>query len=676
MLFGGQPSWFNYLLPNTKFNYAREVGDGLGSSVIMGPVLWIARTFPEAPLALELDKELIQDHEMLDLIRKPNPYYSGHVMAMATITSFSMQGNAYWLKLRNNQGKVIQLWYTPHWMLKAKWPDTGTEFISHYEYTPKPGTKIRIEIEDVVHFRYGLDPRNIRLGLSPLGSLMREVFTDDEAANFTASLLKNMGVPGIVIGPGTDDGTIDPKDKRAIKRFWRKMFSGDNRGEPMIMSGKTDVHAFGFSPQEMDLSRLREIPEERVTAILGIPAAVVGFGTGLQQTKVGATMSEMREMAYESCIIPMQRLTSATIENDLLPDFEGEGSKYRVTYDLSNVRVLQEDQNKKAVRMNTMVGGGWTLVSEARKEMGLEVGSEHEIYLRPFNLIVVPAGVSPEEQTPIVTDDNGNGKTKNKVFLPMIGTKDNSELIGQQLLLQFHQDWLHLSKVFADELESVFNSLGQAASDAFRKIMEDRGIESFSLDGVEKKEITEEEIVAGLVVAAIVTDVLDYTTQYIRVTKQTYKTINSITGLGIEITEVAQLRILAAAGTRKGLIDLSIQSKKAVFQSLQESLLLGEDVSTAAGRISNHVARGRYLTSETRAMVIARTETKFAQNMSGLEAYNEGGVTQVRVSDGRLTSSDDFCIERDGDILTLEEAQTLDEHPNGTLSFIPIVQET
>ena len=78
MVFGGYSEYWGFKLPNTKYNYAKEVGDFLGSSVVMAPILWITRTFPEAPLALELEKELIHDHDMLELIQKPNAFYSGH----------------------------------------------------------------------------------------------------------------------------------------------------------------------------------------------------------------------------------------------------------------------------------------------------------------------------------------------------------------------------------------------------------------------------------------------------------------------------------------------------------------------------------------------------------------------------------------------------------------------
>ena len=39
-------------IPNTRINYAGRVGDGLASSVVMSPIKFVQRTFPEAFLEL------------------------------------------------------------------------------------------------------------------------------------------------------------------------------------------------------------------------------------------------------------------------------------------------------------------------------------------------------------------------------------------------------------------------------------------------------------------------------------------------------------------------------------------------------------------------------------------------------------------------------------------------
>jgi HK97 family phage portal protein len=408
IVFRRYATYWGFGIPRTTFDYASEVGDGTGSSTVMAPLLWIARTFPEAPPVLfrKLDdgqEEVVRDHPVLRLLQRPNPFYSGHILWMATLTDWNVDGNAYWLKLRNRTGAVQQLWWTPHWLICPK-GDEHT-FITHYEYRPG-GETIDIRPEDVVHFRFGLDSDDPRRGFSPLKSVIREVFTDDEAANFTASLLRNMGVPGLVVSP-EGDSQPSPDDVTAVKAYLRGAFTGDNRGEPIVMSGPTKIAQFGFSPEQLLLRELRRIPEERTCAVLGVPAIVAGMGAGLERSTF-TNMGEAREMAYESNIIPSQRLLGADVHFQLVSEFVSDEELWgwRFGFDLSQVRVLQEDLYRQAQRLDVGVRGGWVRRSEARRAMGLPVLDIDEVYLMQMNL-----GQVPVDGGPAMLLSEANGKT-------------------------------------------------------------------------------------------------------------------------------------------------------------------------------------------------------------------------------------------------------------------------
>lgn len=369
------------LLPNTKHDYAGAVGDGLGSSVIIAPVLWMARTFPEAPLAMyrvrpEANERVLQ-HDLLTRLSRPNPFYSGHTLWMATVTSYAIDGNAYWGKVRDARGAVQELWYIPHWLIKPAINEGSTAFIDYYEYRVG-GQTLKLDPSDVVHFRFGLDPRNPRRGMSPLQSVLREVFTDDEAANFTGSLLRNLGVPGLLISPA-EGSSVNVADLREAKVDLERKFGGDNRGKPIVLSGPTKLEQFGFSPQQLDLKALRRIPEERVTAVLGIPAVVAGLGAGLDRSTF-ANMAEAREAAVESNIIPTQRLMAADIMAQLLPDFEPQPEQWLLEFDTSKIRALQQDENALAERWATLYQAAIVTRGEARAAMGLTATDADNVY--------------------------------------------------------------------------------------------------------------------------------------------------------------------------------------------------------------------------------------------------------------------------------------------------------
>lgn len=400
-------------LPRSSFNFQREVGDGTGSSTVMAPLLWVARTFPEAPPALwhqieERQEEQLLDHPMLRLLARPNPFFTGPVMWMATTIDWLVDGNTYWLKLRDRAGTVRQLWWTPSWLVEPK-GDEAT-LVTHYEYRPN-FEAVEISPDDVVHFRFGIDGDDPRRGRAPLKSVLREVFTDDEAAGFTASLLRNMGVPGLLVAP--DQGAAPPTDEdvAALKGYLTHAFAGDKRGEPLVMSAPTKISQFGFSPEQLLLRELRRIPEERVTAVLGVPAIVAGLGAGLDRSTF-TNMGEAREAAYESGIIPMQRILAEEIRWQLLGEFEADPFQWRFGFDLAKVRVLQEDLYRQAQRHDLAIRGGWEMVSEGRRALGLEVDEERDrVFLRPLNVAQVPGdGGEPTPLAPSrIANGNGNG---------------------------------------------------------------------------------------------------------------------------------------------------------------------------------------------------------------------------------------------------------------------------
>lgn len=73
-----------------------------------------------------------------------------------------------------------------------------------------------------------------------------------------------------------------------------------------------------------------------------------------------------------------------------------------------------------------------------------------------------------------------------------------------------------------------------------------------------------------------------------------------------------------------------------------------------------------------RSELIARTETMDAYNAAALGSYDEFGVTEVEASDG---DEDDECASRDGQTFSIDDADGIEDHPNGTLDWIPVVPD-
>lgn len=397
--------------PGSDLNYGKEVKNGMHSSVVTSALCWMMRTFPEAPVVVQRLKEekweVQPQHDMALLLEQPNKYYSGIVLWQATIMDFCF-GEAFWLKIRNGKKELVELWWVPRALITPV-ADPETGWLHHYDYKPGTTKPWELKIDDVVHFRFGFDPNNILRGFSPLAAVMREVYTDDQAANFTAAILKNLGVIGIIIAPEVGAGTLKEDAVNKLKDDFQAKFTGDKRGSAMVVSGAMKAQVLQYNLSGFDVSPVRDIAEERVTAALGIPAAVIGFGTGLQQTKVGATMREMIKLAWQGGIEPNQRSMASELKRSVLPEFQSNTRLYRALFDNSQVEALTETPKEKTDRVGVLVDKNIIKITQAQRELGYPVDASQDKYAREFTVVPKPTpAVPPADPTPAPGDpDNG-----------------------------------------------------------------------------------------------------------------------------------------------------------------------------------------------------------------------------------------------------------------------------
>lgn len=701
------------LLPRTNFDYQSEVAPMLNSAVT-ACVHWYMRTFPEAPIVVQQDidgvKENLASHPVTELMRLPNQYYSGSTLLMGVIADYLVTGNGYILKVKTEGGELQELWYTPSSLIKPRSPKHDPKvFISHYEYRPL-GQTIRIEREDVIHLRWGINPNNVREGLSPLRAVLREIFTDDEAANYSASLLRNMGVAGLFIVP-RENANMSRDTAEVMKAKFKERFTGDRRGEPFVSNMPLDIKNISFSPSEMNLRDVRTIPEERVCAVLGIPAIVAGLGAGLSRSTF-SNMAEAREMAYENGIIPLQRLIATDLTTQLLQEFDP-NPNLQITFNNLDIRILQEDRTSEANRAAALFAGGVITRAEARVMTGFRSEDIDDIFRAPTNINEVergeraPAAQQGGQQGMIMAADNLTTNEKGRLDPNRIESKEK-ETTRREFIEALEKDELLLSSIFANNLQKEFDQVAKEIAEQYLKHIEVQPEVVASVNGnspahqstIERKDqliILEDigELVAtvlsgsGAVEASSKRLELLYINHYKRVATRTFEHVGKRVGVSLVFNEQDAIgqSVLATGGRRKGLVDFTAQAKRAMFETIRQGREDGQNPRQIARSIRKKVPVGRFTrmaeergvdaAKTYRSNMIARTETHNAQRVSTVSGYEASEVVEtVRAIDAKYGDTDDICMERNGQEFTLEEArvETELEHPNGTLDWEPIIR--
>ena len=657
---------FKWPLDAVRWRRSRH---GTDASVVMAPVLTLARAIPEAPITVVEKGEQGQEdqhalHDLARLVRRPNPYTSDVNLWLATVLDFLLDGNAYWIKVRDDLGAVVELWWAPHWLVQPRRIPGSGSFVDEYMYSPESGTNVRLHPDDVIHFRYGFDSADTTRGMSPLRSVIQEIAGDQDASNMTAALMSNMGIPGMIVSPDTDQ-PIDSDDADATKAYLEDNFTGSNRGRPLVLKGKTRVHTLGWSPHDMNLRELRRVPEERICAVLGVPAIIAGLGAGLDR----ATYSNYREARvalYTQAVFTFHRLFAAELGAQLLPEMEPDPERFEVKFDTSGIRELQEDEENKAQKWSTLVQAGIAQRGEARAAFGLEALDSDRVYLQAISVVERPAGAPPIEP------GTEQRQRHRKV----------SRAQGEGLVRSLETARLRMADLMADELQAAFETWGDEVTEAFRQMSPDLNSSNGDGETKDRDEGIVDRVMQAVAVERFRSTSLRPTMErgYQRTAQTTVETINTVLDLGIRLPDPVMRQVIELGGTRAGLVDIDTETRRALFAALRDARAEGLGPPDAARRIRRYVPAGQfvYAGSRYRSELIARTETKYAQNRSSLEAYQQSdAIVGLRAYDNRIGHDDDDCIERDGRILDFSEAEAEMEmeHPNGTLSFAPVTRD-
>lgn len=134
-------------------------------------------------------------------------------------------------------------------------------------------------------------------------------------------------------------------------------------------------------------------------------------------------------------------------------------------------------------------------------------------------------------------------------------------------------------------------------------------------------------------------------------------------------------RKMAEGGAlRTGLIDMDAGTEAALYKVLEAGRELHLSINQLGRLIEHFVPAGRFVHAGPgyRSRLIARTETLEASRQGSLLVYAESPVVEKVIAfDG--VEHDEQCIERNGEIFTIEEAMTesSNTHPSCVLAWAP-----
>ena len=390
-------------LPNSTKDWSLICGDLMLNSIVAISMDYFIRAFAEArPMVYRLipgsDSEYEKDpsHPILALLANPQPNLAPSRFWSNVITDYKIYGNAYIRKLRSStNGPVIGLQFLPSQQVQPV--GNNTEPIVAYNYVVD-GNPYAIKPNDIIHIAYSRDPEDYRLGRSPLMSCLREVATDNVASSTAYGLMKNSGMPSLMVGPDASDQTVDVSDDdlRTLKKRLQDSFTGENNGSIAVMSGPFKMEKVSFSPADMALDSVRHTPEERITSALGLNCLVLNLSAGLQNSTY-SNLQEATQSAWNNGVIPLLRVFAESITQNLLDEYPESIYGDYFDWDLTEISALKEDDYQEAKKAELLFKAGIIDRAEAKRMVGYEHNPTDEQIYHPDSTPLFIATQNPNK---------------------------------------------------------------------------------------------------------------------------------------------------------------------------------------------------------------------------------------------------------------------------------------
>ncbi len=651
------------------------------SSAVSACVRALAMSFPEPDLQVltettEGDEVPQPKHPLRKLLKKPNPDMGEAEFKAFAVTYAAIGGNCYIWKERNASGKVVALWPFHDGQMEPVPGQTTLEgMVKEYKYDPGDGRKIIIPKNDIIQWKWMIDPEQPWRGIGAVALAARDTDSDTESSRYVYSLLKNDAIPRVVITL-TEGEELTPEASTRLRASWHERYGGENRSEIAFLEAGMKVEKLGMNLTELAYETLKNIPESRICAAFGVPPVIAGLYVGLKRSDYGD--GQARRSFTETTLAALWRSYESEMENGLAPEFDADVS---LKFDVNSVRALQENISELWTRIDRAVLNGYLKRSEARQALGYDVEDYDEVYRE----VMSAQWVKPEDSQEIqdaanqasiaasttlaengATSSQPNNQENNQ---DGAGNEEEqaSRAIAETKMLVYGRTMQRIRKTvavpMAEDLDEYFQKLADRIVSRAAKVWTgETKVLPQPEDLLTPKDDSELERIIKRWYAAIA--------------ELSWETINLSLGVTVafDLSDPSVSAALSKAGNNVTMISRTTR------EALREALVYGNE----NGWSVQQLVRGdenqpgiRQIVEETyknRAKTIARTELGNAQNSVAVDRFGGAGVAEVRVLDNGADDDDEPCQILNGTTQTLEWARQHPlEHPNCTRAFVPVI---
>ena len=326
----------------------------------------------------------ILNHPFLRLLNTANPLFPGSVGRTQTSISLELTGEAFWIldpEWQGGRAVPERFWLIPSTWVRAM-PSAGEP----YWDIKTPSWEGKLPPQAVFRF-VNPDPVNpYGRGSGIMRAFGDEIDTDEYTAAYTRNWFLNTARPDLLITAND----LDPADTERLELSWLQQTQSFRRAhKPFFLPKKVDITHLSPKFSDLDMTKLRAWERDIIVHGVGMPPEILG----ILESSNRATIEAADYLMARYVITPRLELMRTFMQFLLLPIYD---DRLILGYE-------SPIQENREYQLSVMTANPAAFrVADWKRQAGVKVEEEDEVYLLPFNLKVV-ATLTPDEDPTTLT---------------------------------------------------------------------------------------------------------------------------------------------------------------------------------------------------------------------------------------------------------------------------------
>jgi HK97 family phage portal protein len=328
-------------------------------------------------------KDLPQDHPVVRLVRRPNPWQTWGWIVDAMLGSLELHGAAYAFlngpdlgtDARHPGREPTEIMWLPRTQITPN-HDERTDVIVSYTYTSGKGAQRVIPAHRMVD-PWLWSPESAWKGQGRVQAAAGSIDIANEGRRWNRVLLKNNAqAPGWLTSPGN----LSPDAYARLELMLERKLSGaGNARRPGLLEGGLEWKDGATTPVDLDyVNGLRQTGRD-IAVALGVDPGMLGD----PEVKTYANYSEARVSLYQDTVLPLMEYLTASFELKLTQWWPG----VEFFLDTDKVPALLAAKRDTWEGLANLVREGLLTRNEARREMGFDDVDGGDEILVPISIV-------------------------------------------------------------------------------------------------------------------------------------------------------------------------------------------------------------------------------------------------------------------------------------------------